>query len=380
MGNRVTGQNGAGSEKKIRAAILGAGYISDFHIRALRTLPYVRLEAICDTSRARAESFQKRWSIPKCFQNAQEMLRTCQLDVVHALVPPPLHAEMASVCLEGGCNVFLEKPAATNIAECERLLSVAQSSKKVVGLNHNAIYHPAFRRLVEEVKNCRLGEVQHVIAVVNVPLRQLQGSNHSFWMLQQPGNIILEQAPHPLSQIQFLVGNAQSVSSMCSGEITLKSGVHFFDRWQISIQCERGTAQFYLSFNKGFFESQLQVIGEDGSAVVDLRRNTIRFSDKTKLLEPVDALRNALVSASKLSRQGIGNFVDYALGFLGVQSPKDPFFMSMQASIAAFYAALRRNEAPPVRLEEGCEIVATCEEIARVAGHAVGVSASRAIP
>jgi predicted dehydrogenase len=380
MGDRVAAPNTAGNEKKIRAAILGAGYISDFHIRALRTLPYVRLEAICDTSRSRAESFQKRWNIPSCFQNAQEMLGSSQLDVVHALVPPPLHAEVASLCLEGGCNVFLEKPAATNIAECERLLSVAQRTRKIVGLNHNAIYHPAFRRLVEEVKSGRLGEVQHVIALVNVPLRQLQGSNHSFWMLQQPGNIILEQAPHPLSQIQFLVGNAQRVFSMCSGEITLKSGVRFYDSWQVSMQCERGTAQCYLSFNKGFFESVLHVIGEDGSAVVDLRRNTIRFGDKTRLLEPVDALRNALATASALSRQGIGNFMDYALGFLGLQSPKDPFFISMQASIAAFYAALRRNEAPPVRLEDGCEIVATCEEITRMAGHAMSTSASRAMP
>ena len=379
MGNRASGQNGT-SGKAIRAAILGAGYISDFHIRALRTLPYVKLVAVCDTSRSRAESIQKRWGIPACFNDPEAMLRTGEIDVVHALVPPPLHVAVASSCLEAGCHVFLEKPAATSIAECEALLGVAQRKKKIVGLNHNALYHPAFRRLVHEIKNWRLGEVQHVNAVVNVPLRQLQGSNHSFWMLQQPGNIILEQAPHPLSQIQYLVGNAQRVGALCSGEMTLKTGARFFDTWQIALQCERGTAQCYLSFNKGFFEAQLQVIGEDGSAVVDLRRNTVRFSDKTRLLEPVDALRNAVANAGSLSRQGLGNFFDYAFGFLGLRSPRDPFFMSMQASIAAFYRALRRSEAPPVRLEDGCEIVATCEEIMRVSGVTAASAAWRATP
>lgn len=379
MAERV-GQNGAGNKKKIRAAILGAGYISDFHIRALRTLPFVSVQVVCDTSRSRAEALQRRWSIPNCFQDANQMLGSGEIDVVHALVPPPLHAAIGTLCLEAGCNVFLEKPAATNIAECEKLLSVAQRCKKTVALNHNALFHPAFRRLIQEIKTCRLGEVQHVIATVNVPLRQLQGSNHSFWMLQRPGNIILEQAPHPLSQIQYLVGNAQRVSAMCSGEIALKTGARFFDTWQISVQCERGTGQVYLSFNKGFFESQLHVIGEDGSAVIDLRRNTVRFSDKTRLLEPVDALRDAAKNAATLSRQGWSNFLDYVFGFLGLQSPRDPFFMSMQASIAAFYNALRRNEAPPVKLEDGCEIVATCEEIMRVSGVGVESSAWRATP
>lgn len=380
MANRVSGQNGTGDGKKIRAAILGAGYISDFHIRALRTLPFVTVQAVCDTSHSRAENLQKRWGIPACFQDAGQMLRGGEIDVVHALVPPPLHAEIGTRCLEAGCNVFLEKPAATNIAECEKLLSVSQRRKKTVGLNHNALYHPAFRRLVHEIKGCRLGEVQHVIATVNVPLRQLQGSNHSFWMLQRPGNIILEQAPHPLSQIQYLVGNAQRVSAVCSGEIVLKTSARFFDTWQVAMQCERGTAQVFLSFNKGFFESQLHVIGEDASAVVDLRRNTVRFSDKTRFLEPVDALRDAMKNAASLSRQGWGNFLEYVFGFLGLQSPRDPFFMSMQASMAAFYNAVRRNEAPPVSLEDGCEIVATCEEIMRVSGVGVESSASRVTP
>ncbi len=85
---------------KIRAAIVGAGHISDSHVRALRTLPFVTLQAICDNSRARAESLQKRWGIPRCFDDIQQMLRGGGIDVVHVLVPPPLRAEIAGLCAE----------------------------------------------------------------------------------------------------------------------------------------------------------------------------------------------------------------------------------------------------------------------------------------
>ena len=346
-----------------RVGILGAGFISDHHLWALQSVPGVRVTAVCDTDGPRALKVQKRWGVPRVFESLPALLNSGQVDVVHILLPPPLHTSSALACMEAGCDVFLEKPVATSVAECEDLKRTSALLGRIAGINHNARFHPALLRLVEMIRKCRLGAVQHVIACLNVPLRQLAAGQHSHWMFQTPGNIVLEQAPHPLSQIQLLLGDVQDVSSMPSGRITLNSGVPFYDNWQISMRCLRGTAQCFLSFGKGFWDSWLYAIGEDGAAFVDLRRNTLRFAEKTRFLEPADHLWNVFRGAGASAQDGLRNFTDYVLAFLRLAPQKDPFYTTIGNSISAFYRARANGLPVPVTLEQGCEIIRACELI-----------------
>jgi predicted dehydrogenase len=49
----------------IKAAIIGAGYISRQHIRALQSCKHAELVSICDLSPAVAESVAEQFSIPE---------------------------------------------------------------------------------------------------------------------------------------------------------------------------------------------------------------------------------------------------------------------------------------------------------------------------
>src|SRR5260370_35774324 len=59
------------------------------------------------------------------------------LDIVHILAPPPLHKAAALQCLEAGVDVFLEKPAAVNTAECEELRAAAVQFGRQIGVNRS---------------------------------------------------------------------------------------------------------------------------------------------------------------------------------------------------------------------------------------------------
>jgi predicted dehydrogenase len=369
MKNRTT--NSDSGEKTFRTAIVGTGFISDFHIRVLKTIPGVVLTAVCDTDLRKAEAAGRRWGIPRVHDSAVQMLKSGEVDVVHILTPPALHAETALACLEAGCHVLIEKPLAVTTTECRAIKAAAAQHKRTACVNHNAVYQPAFQRLVEGVKTQRLGRVQHVVACANVPLRQLSAGQHGHWMFQRPGNIILEQAPHPLSQIQFLMGSFRTVSSLPSGPIRLKSGALFYDTWQISTVCERGTAQCFLSFGKEYFDFWLYVIGQDGSALVDLRRNAVHFHEKTRFMEPVEQVHIACRGGVTAVLEATRNLADYTLGFLKWKPPTDPFYQSMDGSIRAYYGALSQNPSPPAQLEQATDIIATCEAIAQPTAESV---------
>lgn len=362
--------------RKPRVGILGAGFIADFHIRPLKMLP-VELAAVFDPKPERATSLQKKWGIPAVYSDLGRMLGEARLDVVHILAPPPYHKDTAVTCLRAGVDVFLEKPVAVNVAECEELQAVAAQYGRRVGVNHNALFHPAFRRVVREIQSRRIGGVQHVTACVNVPLRQLQAGQHGHWMFQKPGNIVLEQAPHPFSQIFMLAGSMLKSSVLVSGRTELNTGVPFYDTWQISMLCQRATAQCVLSFGKDYLDSWVHVIGQDGTLTADLRRNVVRFAGKTRFMEPVDNFLVSREASRAWGRQGFVNFRDYALGFLGMAPPADPFVVGMQDSIHAFYRARQRGNGPPVTLASATDVIRACEWIPRQAGVAAEYEVSQ---
>ena len=53
-------------------------------------------------------------------------------DAVAILLPHHLHEEAAVKALEGGKHVLLEKPMATNLSSCRRILDTAKSRPKQV--------------------------------------------------------------------------------------------------------------------------------------------------------------------------------------------------------------------------------------------------------
>lgn len=355
------------SSKRIRVGIVGAGFISDFHIRALKAVPEAELVAVCDVEVTRAQELGRKWGIPNTFERIDD-LPACGVEVVHILLPPALHAEATIACLRGGCHVLVEKPMAVTVAECRDMEAAAARYGRQLAVNHNFTFDPAFRRLVSAVRDRSLGALEHVTASVNVPLRQLTAGQHDHWMFQSPGNIVLEQGPHPLSQIQYLMGSVNSVQAMASGQVTLSSGSRFYDTWQISLECERGTAQCFLSFGRDHIDSWLHAIGQDGTAWVDLRRNVVLFSNKTRFMDPIDKARHSLSQGWSQISQGVSNLSGYGCGFLKIKPPADSFTLGFTAGIRAFYDSLLHNLPLPEGMAQGRSVIETCERVVAQSG------------
>ena len=108
----------------------------------------------------------------------------------------------------GGLRGAAGEAAGGVAAECAELVAAAETSGAALGVNQNFVHHPAFARLRRAVEAGTLGRPVHCRAVYNVPLRQLAARQFGHWMFVAPGNILLEQAVHPLSQIVALAGES----------------------------------------------------------------------------------------------------------------------------------------------------------------------------
>jgi predicted dehydrogenase len=346
---------------RVKVAIVGAGGIAEAHADILKKIPQVRLACVCDSAPRKAEVFARKLGVPDSCPSLGDLLESSRRpDVVHVATPPTAHASNAVDCLNAGVGVFVEKPFATSAEECEKIRRAAAQSGAPVGVNHNLTFHPAVLRLIDVVRNRRLGALEHVAVCYNMPMPVASGP-YSHWLFRGTGNLMFELGPHPLSLIQRLLGPILSVTTLPSGEMRLPSGVRFFHTWQTAMQCERGTASLYLSVGGDYLDTAVWVEAEDGAAHIDLRRNTLRVSEKSHLMRPNDDLRHALGAAASLVRDGIRNYRDYILSSLRRPAPYPASYAAMDGSIRAFYAALSRGGRPPASLEDGTAVVRACE-------------------
>lgn len=350
----------------VAVGLVGAGYIAGYHLDVLRRMPGVQVVGACDPHAERREALGRQFGIPFLARGLDELLRGCQPEVIHILVPPALHAELAEQALLGGAHVLLEKPIVLSMAELTPLAALARERGLRLAVNHNAIYHPAFQRLLADIAARKLGRIEHVVSFNNLPLGQLESGEHDHWMFRRPENVLFEQGPHPLSQVCELLGEVREAQVMCRDRRVLRTGAPFEASWQASLVCARGTAQMFLSFGRTFPVAVLEVVGQDGSARVDLLANTYALDRRTRRAAPLDVFSRGLTRARQTRWGAVKGLVNYGLSTLRLRGRQDAYYLSMKGGIEAFYRALRA-EAPDASAESGRQVTAGLEMMARAA-------------
>ena len=165
--------------------------------------------AVCDKDLPRARTFGERYGAARCYESLEQMLGDgeSELDVVHVLLPPDLHARAASALIDAGLHVFLEKPMATDAQECASLVEQAAKRGVTIGVNHNFLFAPVYEDLRRDLIAGKLGRPDHVTITWNRELDQVRSGPFNLWMLREPANIMLEIGPHCLAPILDLIGS-----------------------------------------------------------------------------------------------------------------------------------------------------------------------------
>ncbi len=267
-----------------RVGFLGAGYIAEWHAKALRTIPGVSLAAVCDKDLSRAHAFGLRHGVSRSYGSLDAMLedRGLALDAVHVLLPPDLHARAANTLIEKGLHVLLEKPMAITAGQCGDLIERAAARGVTVGVNHNFLFAPIYESLRDDLKSGKIGRPDHVIITWNRTLDQLQSGPFDLWMLRNPRNIVLEIGPHCLAPVMDLLGPLEICSVNASNQVMLREDQEFYRRWSIEGRSGPCAVTLHLSFSPGFTEQSIHVRGTLASATVDFERNTYLLHQHTR--------------------------------------------------------------------------------------------------
>jgi predicted dehydrogenase len=83
------------------------------------------------------------------FADYKDALARTKPDAVCISTYPDTHAAYAVAALEAGAHVFLEKPVAENIAECERVIDTARRVGRKLVVGYILHVHPSWKKFTE---------------------------------------------------------------------------------------------------------------------------------------------------------------------------------------------------------------------------------------
>lgn len=143
---------------KLKAAIVGTGFIAPAHIEALRR-NNIEVLGLVGENASLAQSKAKEWGVPRPYSSLEEMLRDGDIGVVHLATPNFLHFPQAKACLEAGKHVFCEKPLAMNSKESSEMIALAKKKQLAAAINFNLRFYPMVHMAKDHVQSGKLGDI-----------------------------------------------------------------------------------------------------------------------------------------------------------------------------------------------------------------------------
>lgn len=193
---------------KLKIGIIGVGYIGSVHAALLARDERVRLTAVYDVDRERAEKLARAHDA-RVAASADEVIETC--DAVYITAPNTQHVSLALAALDAGKHVFCEKPLATNIRDAESVFAKANGANSVFQVGHNRRFAPVYATLK------KLLSEKHVAHSAHVKMNRGELLNPA-WTGDPAvtGGFLYETPIHMFDMMRFLFGEVESLHAIGS--------------------------------------------------------------------------------------------------------------------------------------------------------------------
>ncbi len=335
--------------KPVRAALLGAGYISKWHADALRRVKGVEISAVCDLSREAAQGLADSCGAKHVFGSLDDMLAAGVADCVHVLTPPHVHAEAAEKIINAGVAAFVEKPFALSAADCRRLGALAEEKKVALGVNHNFLMLPSYDRLKADIANRVIGPIDTFEANWQFPLTPLRSGPFNLWMLRAPENLLFELGPHLFSFVADIFGELRDIEVSLRNPITLPGGLVHHQSWRINGTARGASVTLNLSLVEGHDNRSVRLRGLGALAHYDFAEDAYRIEKAAMQDIVIGPFARQLSLAGQALRAGCSNAFRQIKSLNGLA----PYGLSIQRAVDSFYSSLAAGAPVDRRLSAG---------------------------
>ena len=251
----------------IKVGVIGAGQWGKNHIRVYNELPESDLACISDLNENSLKSLK---SIYRCetTKDYKEILDRKDITAVSICTPASTHYKMVKEALEKGKDVLVEKPITLKSEEGEKLVKLAEESKRILMVGHIFRFNPAVLRLKEEISKNSLGKLNFLFSM-RMGLRTPR----------EDCGVIYDFATHDIDISNFLLNEVMPVRVHATAGYYHQS--HFDDVGFVTLEYPNGIlSHIAVSWLTPKKIREINVVGGLKSVKLDYMSQEIEFYDQ----------------------------------------------------------------------------------------------------
>jgi len=308
-------------------ALVGAGFMGQFHAQAIASSDVARLTAVVDVNPAAREVAAAHGA--RYLPSIDEALAADDIDGFVVAVPDRAHVGPAVQLLEAGRSVLLEKPLADTLAGAQRIARAAQTGGGRLLVGHVLRYDPRYTHAAETVAAGAIGDVLHLSS------GRLAGQGLGERM-NGSSSVLFYLGVHDADLVQWLSGqNVTRVYSRAVAKAMPARGVDSEDAILTTCELDGGAiAQLYAGWTlrddtPAPVNARTMVVGTEGAVEIDVRDHGMRVHDRDGYRQP-DALH-----WPEANGRLIGDLLEEVRHFAVAIGRDEPFRMSVDEALRA---------------------------------------------
>jgi predicted dehydrogenase len=244
---------------KIRAAVIGVGYLGRFHAQKYAQLAVCELAAVVD-GREEVRNAVAAEVRTAAVADYRELLG--KIDAVSVVTPTPAHFEIADAFLAAGAHVLVEKPITETPEQARALIAQAAKHKRILQVGHLERFNAAILAAEPHLSTPRFMECQRL-----APYKE-RGTDV---------NVVLDLMIHDIDLVQSLarseIVSIDAIGSpVFSGEIDIANA-----RIRFANGCVANTTASRVSLKT---ERKLRIFEDDAYISLDLQQKILTLIRK----------------------------------------------------------------------------------------------------
>ena len=194
-------------DEYVKLGFIGCGRATQtLHLPALQQLSSVKVIALADVNADQLNMAADQFHIEQRQTDYRTLLNNPSIDVVAICAPPQFHIEIALAALDAKKHLFIEKPLALRLDQCDLLIKKAKTANQKITMGFNLRHHRLIQELQKIIQQGTLGVISAIRSNWTSSIRR-RGEELSSWRNQREsgGGALFEIAVHHFDLWRFLL-------------------------------------------------------------------------------------------------------------------------------------------------------------------------------
>ena len=255
--------------EKVVWGIIGAGDVCERKSTpAMYKTPFSEVKTVMRRNAEKAADFAKRHGINNWTTDVNDLLNDPEINAIYIATPPDSHAELTLKAAIAGKTVYVEKPMANSIEECEAMIQACREANVPLFVAYYRRTLPGFLKVKELIENGTLGDIRAVNIEMYKPLSESDLRNNTTnWRVDPEiagGGYFHDLASHELDFLDFLFGKITQAKGISTNQAGLYrsddivSATFSFENGMV------GSGLWCFTADKSSEKDSIRIIGSQG--------------------------------------------------------------------------------------------------------------------